>query len=85
MNLGGKNMEKSEKKSRGWERKEILIAVLIGVLVLTAGMQTVQLTGMARAEVIVPTSTGAAPAPSSGAAPSVPTNLQNLPSMVGGC
>jgi len=62
------------------------MAVLIGVLVLTAGIQTVQLTGMAKAEVIVPTSTGAAPAEaSSGSAPSVPTNLQNLPSMVGGC
>ena len=84
MNLGGKKMEENQEKSRKWERKEMLMAVLIGVLVLTAGMQTVQLTGMAKAEVIVPTSSGAAPAASSGSAPAVPTNLQNLPSMVGG-
>jgi len=78
-------MEKDQKTTRKWERKEILMAALIGVLVLTAGMQTVQLTGMAKAEVIVPTSAGAAPAASSSSGPSVPTNLQNLPSMVGGC
>lgn len=81
-------MEKDEQEtSRRWERKEILMAVLIGVLVLTAGMQTVQLTGMAKAEVIVPTTSAGAPpgAASGGSAQSVPTNLQNLPSMVGGC
>ncbi len=72
-----------------WERKEMLVAVLIGVLVLTAGIQTIQLVGLTSAEVIVPASSGAPLAgkavASGGSAPSVPTNLQNLPSMVGGC
>ncbi len=72
-----------------WERKEMLVAVLIGVLVLTAGIQTIQLVGLTSAEVVVPASGGAAltgkAAASGGSAPSVPTNLQNLPSMVGGC
>lgn len=67
-----------------WERREILVAVLIGVLVITAGLQTIQLVGLTSAEIVVPTS-GASPAKSGGSAPAVPTNLQNLPSMVGGC
>ena len=70
------------------ERKEILVIALIGVMLLTVGLQTIQLTGLSSAEVIVP-SVGGAPvqgaSASSGSSPSVPTNLQNLPSMVGGC
>ncbi len=72
-----------------WERKEMLVAVLIGVLVLTAGIQTIQLVGLTSAEVVVSASGGAPlagqAAASGGSAPAVPTNLQNLPSMVGGC
>lgn len=70
-----------------WERKEILAVVLIGFLVLTAGIQTIQLVGLTSAEIVVPASaTGGALKASAGSpAPSVPTNLNNLPSMVGGC
>ncbi len=68
------------------ERKEILVVVLIGVLLLSVGLQTIQLAGLARAEVVAPVPGSAvksASPPSS--SPSVPTNLKNLPSMVGGC
>jgi len=71
------------------DKKEILVIVLIGVLLLTAGLQTVQLIGLTSAKVSSSSAgTGAITAPakqgSSGGA-SVPANLQNLPSMVGGC
>ncbi len=70
------------------ERKEIIVIALIGVMLLTVGLQTIQLTGLSNAQVIVPSTSGApvsAASTSSGSSPSVPTNLQNLPSMVGGC
>ncbi len=70
------------------ERKEIMVVVLIGVMLLAVGLQTIQLAGLSNAQVIVP-STSEAPvkdaSANSGPSPSVPTNLQNLPSMVGGC
>ncbi len=82
------SLELKKTTQRSWERKEILVAVLIGVLVLTAGIQTIQLVGLTRAEVVVPAS-GAIGGPVKASAgspvPAIPTNLQNLPSMVGGC
>lgn len=69
------------------ERKEILVIALIGLLLVTAGLQTMQLAGLTKASVIV-SSGGSIPSVSQQAttgAPSVPPNLQNLPSMVGGC
>jgi len=71
------------------EKKELLVLVLIGILLVTSGIQAVQLVGLSRAEIVVPTATGAtvsspASSPISGT-PSVPANLENLPSMVGGC
>ncbi len=81
MKQGKENIE-----HKGWARKEILMVVLIGMLVITAGAQTVQLVGMSSAEIAVPNQVGASPLKTGSApAPSVPTNLQNLPSMVGGC
>ena len=71
------------------ERKELLVVVLIGVLLITVALQTVQLAGLSKSNVVVKTASGAAPvvaaSPGGGAAPAVPTSLQNLPSMVGGC
>lgn len=68
------------------ERKEIMVVVLIGVMLLTVGLQTIQLSGLDQAQVIVPSTSGAPiKATSTGRSASVPTNLQNLPSMVGGC
>ncbi len=68
------------------ERKEIMVIALIGVMLLAVGLQTIQLAGLTQAQVIVPSTSGAPiKAASTGSSPSVPTNLQNLPSMVGGC
>lgn len=69
------------------ERKEILVIALIGVMLLAVGLQTIQLAGLTQAQIVVPATSGAPVkgAVSSGSAPSVPTNLQNIPSMVGGC
>ena len=70
------------------ERKEIMVIALIGVMLLAVGLQTIQLSGLTQAQVSVPASGGApvsVASTSSGSSPSVPTNLQNLPSMVGGC
>lgn len=69
------------------ERKEILVIGLIVVLLLVVGLQTVQVVGLTKTQVIVPTgASGPVNTMSTGgSSPSVPTNLQNLPSMVGGC
>ena len=71
------------------ERKEILVIALVGVMLFAVGLQTIQLAGLSNTQVIVPSTSGApvkvASTGSSGSSPSVPTNLQNLPSMVGGC
>ena len=70
------------------ERKELLMTLMIGVLLLTTAMQTVALAGMNNGQAAVPTkSVSSSPAPSS----SVPSisgsagSLENLPGMVGGC
>ena len=69
------------------ERKEILVIALIGVMLLSVGLQTIQLAGLTQAQAIVPAASGAQvkTVATSGPSPSVPTSLQNLPSMVGGC
>ncbi len=70
------------------DKKEILMIVFIGVLLITTAIQTVQLVSLGSAKVVT---TGAATVPATGGASQgsggggVPTNLQNLPSMVGGC
>lgn len=69
------------------ERKELLIVALIGVMLLAVGLQTIQLAGLSQTQTVVPSTSGAPvkTIPTAGSSPSVPTNLQNLPSMVGGC
>ena len=70
------------------ERKELLVVALIGLLLVTTAIQTVQLVSLGSGGVT--TTRAAAPAPAvaaggGGAEPQVPTSLENLPSMVGGC
>ncbi len=70
------------------ERREILVIALVGIMLLTVGLQTVQLVGLTQAPVVVSTSSSSAPTSSasgSSAAPSIPTSLQDIPTMVGGC
>ena len=68
------------------ERKEILMVVMIGVLLLTTAIQTVQLVSLGEAKVVVPTTASSSvPVASSGNSGGAGTNLGDLPSMVGGC
>jgi len=69
------------------ERKEILVIALIVVVLLAVGLQTIQLAGLTKTESTVPASTGGAvkAASTSDSSASVPANLKDLPSMVGGC
>lgn len=66
------------------ETKEILVIVLIGVLLLAVGLQSLQLLGLTNAAAVTPSVSGAV-VKSASAGSSAPTSLQNLPSMVGGC
>ena len=72
------------------ERKELLMTLMIGVLLLTTAMQTVALAGLSGGQVAV--GGGTKSVASSSAPSSSPTtsgssagSLANLPSMVGGC
>ena len=71
------------------ERKELLLTLMIGVLLLTTAMQTISLAGLSNGQVSAPARTVTnSPAPSSSAPPtsgSSAGSLANLPSMVGGC
>lgn len=68
------------------ERKEILLMVLIGFLVLTTAVQAVQLVTLSGSPVTVASGGGAAPKVSGSPAPVVSSSsLDDLPSMVGGC
>jgi hypothetical protein len=66
--------------------KNVVIAIVLGALVLIAGVQAFQLftlkTKLASGEISTgtPTQSGG-----SGSSPQLPSNLQNLPNMVGGC
>lgn len=69
------------------ERKELLVVVLIGLLLVTVAIQTVQLLGLSKGPVVA-TSTSMMPAVKSGPSGSTggsTTSLSELPSMVGGC
>ncbi len=65
--------------------KNVVIAIVLGALVLIAGVQAFQLfslkTKLASGEIstAAPTQSGAS------GSPQLPSNLQNLPNMVGGC
>lgn len=68
------------------ERKELLVVILIGVLLLTVAAQTIALVTGGGKIVSTPrisTATGPAPAVSAGGGSG--GSLADLPSMVGGC
>lgn len=69
------------------ENKNVIIAVVLGALVLIALFQAFQLVGLKDKLGGTVTAAANAPAPqaSGGSGASLPSNLQNLPSMVGGC
>jgi len=73
--------------------RDLLVALLLGIIVLIGALQAMQLTGLkngaATGVASAPATAAASPAASSPSAPakqaSVPSSLQNLPNMVGGC
>ena len=67
------------------ERKELLLMVLIGVLVITVAVQTVQLVTLSNSPVVATPSVGSAAARTPVATGGGGSSLENLPSMVGGC
>ena len=67
------------------ENKNIIIAVVLGALVLIALFQAFQLFSLKDKLGTGATSNAPAPQASQGSGPQVPSNLQNLPQMVGGC
>ncbi|MBI1972403.1 hypothetical protein HYS50_00165 [Candidatus Woesearchaeota archaeon] len=69
------------------ERKEILVVVLIGLLLVTVAIQTVQLLGLSKGPVVAATSSSSmSPSVKSGSSSGgATTSLGDLPSMVGGC
>jgi hypothetical protein len=70
--------------------QNIVIAIVLGALVLIAAVEAYQLMGIKSkiASGGVQVATAGAPAVQSaggGGAPTLPSSLENLPSMVGGC
>ncbi|MEK6983104.1 MAG: hypothetical protein AABX33_00895 [Nanoarchaeota archaeon] len=63
--------------------RNVIIVIVLAVLVLLTAVQAVQLMGLKTSISTGKVNVGSAPAQSSGA--SVPSNIQDLPSMVGGC
>ncbi len=62
--------------------KNVVIAIVLGALVLIAGVQAFQLFGL-KTKLSSGQTSMAAPAAQGNA--QLPSNLENLPSMVGGC
>ena len=63
--------------------RNVIIVIVLVVLVLLTAVQAIQLSSLKSSISTGKVSVGNAPAQSSGA--SVPSNIQDLPSMVGGC
>lgn len=65
--------------------KNVVIAIVLGALILIGGIQAFQLyslkTKLASGEISTTTATQAG----AGGSPQLPSNLENLPNMVGGC
>ncbi len=64
--------------------KNVLIAIVLGALIIVAGVQAFSLISL-KSKIESGGVALAAPAAGGGSAPSLPSNLQNLPGMVGGC
>ena len=67
------------------ERKELLILVLIGVLVVTVAVQPVPLVTLSNSPVVATSKAGSTAMNMPVAAGGGGSSLENLPSMVGGC
>ena len=66
--------------------KNMVIAIVLGALVLIAGVQAFQLFSLKTKLVSGEVSTGVSTQTGGSAgSPKLPSNLENLPSMVGGC
>ena len=67
--------------------KNVVIAIVLGALVLIAAVQAIQLFTLKSKIASGSVSVGGAPQASGGggSAPQLPSNLNNLPNMVGGC
>ena len=65
--------------------KNVVIAIVLGALVLIAGVQAFQLFSLKEKLASGQISTSTATQSGGGGNPQVPSNLQNLPNMVGGC
>ncbi len=65
--------------------KNVVIAIVLGALVLIAGVQAFQLFTLKTKLAGGQLSTSAPTQSGGGGNPQLPSNLQNLPNMVGGC
>ena len=65
--------------------KNVVIAIVLGALVLIAGIQAFQLFTLKEKLGSGQISTSTATASGGGGSPQLPSNLANLPSQVGGC
>ncbi|MBI2558538.1 hypothetical protein HYW20_04400 [Candidatus Woesearchaeota archaeon] len=63
--------------------RNVIIVIVLVVLVLLTAVQAIQLSSLKTSISTGNVNVGSAPLQSSGA--SVPSSIQNLPSMVGGC
>ena len=63
--------------------RNVIIVIVLVVLVLLTAVQAIQLSSLKTSISTGKVAVGSAPSSSGGA--SVPSNIQNLPSMVGGC
>lgn len=67
------------------ESKSMLLVVLIAALLVTVGLQTVQLAALSGGSGAVVKTTSSKPSAGLSGSGSSGGSLQNLPSMVGGC
>jgi len=65
--------------------KNVVIAIVLGALVLIAGIQAFQLFTLKEKLSSGQISTGTTTQSGGSGSPQLPSNLQNLPEMVGGC
>ena len=86
LSINNANLYKIVKKSKKEVKmnRNVIIVIVLVVLVLLTAVQAIQLSSLKTSISAGKVSVGSAPIQSSGGG-SVPSNLQDLPSMVGGC
>ena len=65
--------------------RNVIIVIVLVVLVLLTAVQAIQLNSLKTSISTGTVSVGSAPVQSSGHSGSVPSSIQDVPSMVGGC